>query len=256
MRILPLLIFCTFNLLWGDLKIITNEEPPQNYTENGQITGIGTDIVKEIQKRVQDRSQIEVYPWARAVAISKRNPNTILFLAGKTKDREPYYTFIGPILAKNYKLYGKANKNYNIDNIEDAKNIEKISCVMDDVREIFMREKGFFNLIYAEDHLKALQIVLAGKSDLWASSDWESSIQMKSINQAPKKIQAYYTLYKNFNYIAINKKTDPKIIQNWQNAFHEIKQDGTMTKIAKKWSKKLGLNLQYNKTTQAIEIIE
>lgn len=241
---------------YSELKIYTNEEPPQQFTQNGKLTGIGTDIVLEIQKRLGTKENIVVYPWTRAVAITKRNPNTILYLAGKTKDRLPYYHFIGPILEKKYTLYGRLDSKIQINNIQEAKVAGKISCVLDDVREVFLRENGFKDLTYVEDHSRALSMLLNKKSDLWASSDWENQIQMRKQNKHENLIKPIYVLYQNRNYIAFNNQTNPKIIKQWEQTLKEIKEDGTMDKIAVKWSKILQLNLKYIKKYDAIGIVE
>jgi len=245
-----------FSFSFAELKIYTNEEPPQQFTQNGILTGIGTDIIQEIQKRLGTNETINVYPWTRAIAITKKHKNTILYLAEKTEDRIPFYHFIGPILQKKYILYGKSDLNIKIDSLKKAKNIGKISCVLDDVREVFLRKKAFKELIYGEDQEKALNLMLNNRSTLWASSDWENKIQMKKQNKDENLIKPIYLLFQNKNYIAINKKTNPQIIKKWKNTLKEIKQDGTMDKIAQKWGKILGLKLQFMKKYDAIGIVE
>ena len=64
--------------LYADLKIIVPNELPQQYYENGKLVGIGIDILKEIQKRLNISVEIEVYPWSRAMAIGKKDQ--ILYL--------------------------------------------------------------------------------------------------------------------------------------------------------------------------------
>lgn len=251
-----LLLLLTVSIGVCELKIFTNEEPPQQYTQNGELTGIGVDIVKEIQKRVNNKDKISVYSWPRAIAIVKRTPNTVLFLAGKTEDRLPFLNFVGPILKKTYKLYGHKDTEYDIDSLEDAKQVNRISCVLDDVREVFLRTNNFKNLTYGEDHSRALDILLSKKCNLWASSDWENKIQMRNKNLDPALIKPVVSLYKSYNYIAFNNKTDTTIINKWQEALDSMKKDGTMEKIAKKWSKILKLDLRYIKEFNAIGIKE
>ena len=48
------------------LKLLTEENPPLNYTENKKLTGMGTDVVQEMGKRAKLKLDIEVMPWTKA----------------------------------------------------------------------------------------------------------------------------------------------------------------------------------------------
>ena len=172
------------------------------------------------------------------------------------EDRRPNFKNIGPILNKNYKLYGRSNKSFNIENLDDAKVYNRISTVLNDVREVFLRENEFKNLTYYNKHYKGLEALLVGKTTLWASSDWEKKINLKKLNKDTNLIKPVFILFNKSNYILFNKDTDPQIIKNWNKALRQIKTDGTIEIIAKKWREKLNLNIYFIKEIDAIGIIE
>ncbi|MCP3926417.1 MAG: transporter substrate-binding domain-containing protein [Desulfobacterales bacterium] len=62
-----------------EIKIYTNDSIPTNYKENGKLIGTTVDIVEEIQKYLKKDVKIEVYPWARAYALSKKESNIVIF---------------------------------------------------------------------------------------------------------------------------------------------------------------------------------
>ena len=93
-----------------------------------------------------------------------------------------------------------------------------------------------------------------GRVDLWASSDWELSSQLKAADIPFSQVIPAYELFKKYNYIIINNQTNSKTISNWKKALRKIKDDGTMDNIAAKWSKKLNLNLHFSKKSDSIEI--
>ncbi|WP_439331977.1 transporter substrate-binding domain-containing protein [Pseudoalteromonas caenipelagi] len=75
------LIFLTlcYNTL-ASVEILTSQEPPVNFrSRDGALTGFSVDIVKEMQKRVDDKSDIYMYPWKRAYNMALKKPNVILF---------------------------------------------------------------------------------------------------------------------------------------------------------------------------------
>jgi hypothetical protein len=60
--------------------IMTENYPPFNYeNKNEKVTGMTTDIVKEIMKSTGENYQIKLMPWARAYKQIINKPNKILF---------------------------------------------------------------------------------------------------------------------------------------------------------------------------------
>ena len=49
----------------AEMTLITEELAPFNYTENGDITGATTQVVREIARRLGIDDGITVMPWAR-----------------------------------------------------------------------------------------------------------------------------------------------------------------------------------------------
>ncbi len=47
-------------------SIMTEEYPPFNYTEDGKLTGLSSEVMAELIKRIGHPNNIKVLPWARA----------------------------------------------------------------------------------------------------------------------------------------------------------------------------------------------
>jgi polar amino acid transport system substrate-binding protein len=48
------------------LELATEDSPPLNYLENGEVTGPSVDLVRNMAERAEVPIGIEVMPWARA----------------------------------------------------------------------------------------------------------------------------------------------------------------------------------------------
>ena len=71
-RILVSMLFViTFPLVgsaWAQyLEVVTEQYPPYNYEEDGQVKGVGTEVVEEVLKEAGIDYNIKVLPWARAL---------------------------------------------------------------------------------------------------------------------------------------------------------------------------------------------
>ncbi|WP_157619373.1 substrate-binding periplasmic protein [Psychromonas aquimarina] len=236
------------------LNLVTALEPPQQYLEDGRLQGIGIDVINAIQKEVGSSYKISYFPWARAMRDAKTTKNTVMFLAAKSPDREPYFNFIGPILSKKYYLYKRSNSSLEIQSLEAARNVKSITSMRSDVRTSYLISRGFNNIQVLVTHKQGLLMLIKGRADLWTNSDWELPSQLKAANIQSSQLTPVYELFKKFNYIIVNNQTDPNIISNWKKALRKIKDDGTMEIIAAKWSEKLNMNLHFNTKSDAIEI--
>ena len=240
----------SFTFLWAnEIRIITTEEPPTNYlNKNNQLVGITVDVVKKLQEELNLKNKIELITWARAFTIGKENPNVLLFTAGKTSHRVQLgFKFIGPIATKKHILYSKTNRNISIDSILDIKTQNlKIGAMRNDWRSRYFKDRGFeiFETSNHEQHIKKLML---GRIDLWASSNLESAFIAKKANIDMSELSKAYEFVELKSYIMFSKNTSKQNIKKWEKAFENLQETDFFEKTAKKWSKTLGIDLQYSK---------
>ena len=100
-----LLVLVAATISWATpldkLILISEEYPPLNYTEDGLRRGIATDLLVEILAAagsLKSHKDIASLPWARAYQLARRHDNILLFSVSRTRDREPLFHWVGPIL--------------------------------------------------------------------------------------------------------------------------------------------------------------
>jgi len=244
------LVLCTlfFLIVCGEahaikMKILTCEEPPMNFRKGTVISGIITDVVKEIIARTGTKGSIKLQPWARAYRTGLSEPNVVLFTAARTEQRENLFKWVGPVIKKRWVLFAKRASSINITILDDARKIRRIGVMREDAREQLLRAKNFGNLYLVVDHIQALQMLMLNRVDLFASADVEIPILANKANISPNDVKAVWTLKEIQSYILISKKTPDATVRIWQEAFEEIKKDGTFATIGKKWAKILKIPL-------------
>ena len=62
-----------------EIRFITEIMSPFQVKERGRLTGFAVEIIDEVITRVQPKTRIEVYPWARAYNIALNEPNVFIF---------------------------------------------------------------------------------------------------------------------------------------------------------------------------------
>ena len=218
------------------LKIVTAEEPPMSFLENQEVTGIVTDIVKEILKRTESKTPIKLYPWVRSYQICLREPNVVLFTAARTEARETLFHWIGPVIEKRWVLISKRGSNIEINRLEDVSKAMMVGVVRGDARAKLLLENGVE--VYLLNTLQQGFIMLMnGRVDLVATADVEIPIVATKIGYKSRDFRIVYTLEKIHSYIVISKDTQLPIVRRWRVEFEGLKKDGTFAKIVNKWAK-------------------
>src|SRR5215470_11626060 len=91
------------------LTLVTEENPPFNYTEQGKVAGLSTEIVAELGKRSGIPLQIQSMPWEKAYIAAQRDKETCIYSTARLENRERIFFWIGPIATNQWVLIGKSN---------------------------------------------------------------------------------------------------------------------------------------------------
>lgn len=232
------LITCQ-SVICEELTILTENLPPLNYVENGVIVGPSVEIVKQIQKRLGSREQIQVYPWARAYQIALREKNVVLFGMTYTKVREDKFKWVGPLATKRDILVAKKGSGIKIDRLEDAKKVKSIGTLRDDTRERLLKRHGFTNLEPVSDEQLNVKKLALGRIDLWTYKipGLRTICDLAGVDY--EQFEEVYHLREIDLMIAFSKMTSDSLVQKWKDAFDEMIMDGSIMQIRQKWNMKL-----------------
>jgi polar amino acid transport system substrate-binding protein len=221
------------------LTIYTENYPPFNYKdENGKITGITTEIVKQILSNTKNTNKLHLIPWARAYKQIKNKPNIVLFSMTRTKQREKLFKWVGPIANNSFVFYAKSNSNIKLNSLEDAKQAKyKIGTYLDAANELYLKEKGFTNLQSVPDDLLNIKKLIKERINLWAAGETQGLYKAKQLGLNPTKIKKVFKIKDTQLYIAFSKTTPNSIINLWQKELDNIKKNGLYEKILDKYLK-------------------
>jgi len=231
-------VILILNLYADDVKLMCEIFKPYQFRDkNNKLVGISVDIVKAIQKEVNNHSKIKVYPWARAIKILQKKKNYALFSMLKTKERTPKYKWVGPIDNMKLIFFKRKNSNIILHSLNDAKKVKKIGVTKGVANEEILQDLGFKNLdITTGSDDKNLKKLVLGRIDLWPALKTAGLYSARQMGYS-NRIEPINNiiLFQGPLYIAFNKNTDDKIIKKWQKALDKLKQNGTISKIKAKY---------------------
>jgi len=214
------------------LEILTCECPPLSYEKNHKAEGPGADLVRHIQKELNTREEISIFPWARAYKTTLEVPNTVLFSTAKTALRETLFKWVGPMAEKKYYFFAKIGSKIKINSIEDAKKYN-IGVHLGSNNHSFLLSQGFETLQPVVIEEQNLMKLYYDRIDLWYVDSATPRSLMK-LNFMKGAVEEKYFVQSIKLYYAFNKATPDRIVKNWQQALDNIRQQGTMLEVFKK----------------------
>ncbi len=218
------------------LKIYTEDSPPGNYLDDGKLTGLSVDVIREILDRLKLPDNIDVVPWARGYNLALTQPNVALFSTTRLPQREELFKWVGPLYTQTWGFYGKKGSNLQIDSLDDAKKVTRIGTYYKDAKEQFLKGKGFTNLISANKNISNIKRIMEGKLNLWVSSDFNMHYLAQQAGVDPDQLELVFAFRDVKNYIAFSILTSDDLVNTWQRTLDEIKRNGTYKKISKKYN--------------------
>jgi polar amino acid transport system substrate-binding protein len=219
----------------ADLQVLTEENPPGSFTKDGKVTGLGSEVVDEIQHRLGCEVPVEMYPWARAYKLLQEKPNVALYLTVRTAEREALFKWVGPVTTLNIAFYSKATTPFPIANLAAAKSAAAILVPHEHWSHQLLWKDGFTNLMETATPDTMVKMLLSGRAPLMLFEN--TSLDFLLINNGASKpdVALMYVFMESQSYIAFSRGTPDKLVQKWQNSLDEMKRDGTFARLYEKW---------------------
>jgi ABC-type amino acid transport substrate-binding protein len=219
----------------GTLKMLTAENPPLNFSQDGHITGLSTEVVRELIKRTGKDGDTRLVPWPEGYQTLLEQPNVALFSTVMTAERKRLFQWVGPLAVLDTNLYALKGSRVEITNLDQARKSGKIGTVSKYYSEQVLEEEGFTNTKSYPDRATSLQNLFDGKVELVASSNTEMPAALKSLGASTDDVKNVFTISTDMAYVAFSKGTPPALVTRWQNALDAMKRDGTFARIYARW---------------------
>ncbi len=224
-----------------DLSVVTAIWAPYDMEENGKLVGIGTEIVQATLEKAGINAEIKVYPFSRALKMAENEPNTLLFTVVKSPEREPLFTWIGPIVPPVRIVMHKLKKRTDIvvNSLEDAKKYT-IETTRASVGHQYLLKEGFkdgVELDPANSNQQSVKNFFGERVDLEVSAELNFMYEAKQQGFSVDDTEIAYVLFENEAYMVFSKQTPADIVEKVKTAFEQVKAEGVVDAVVAKYSK-------------------
>ena len=222
------------------VTLLTEENPPFNYTESGKLTGIATEIVLETVRRARLPMKIDVLPWNVAFQRARAERETCLFATARLENRERLFTWIGPLANNYWGVYGRSDFAIPIRKLEDLKPF-RIGGVAGDAKVDYLKENAVTNIrTVRDDKANPPRLLLPAadrkRIDLWITGLYAARDVAKAAGVQDVKL--VFIAREIPLYLACSPQTSAETLQALGDAFAEIKAEGLRERVSAAYEKK------------------
>jgi polar amino acid transport system substrate-binding protein len=223
------------------LQLVTEEYPPFNYTENGKLTGLSTELVTEMGRRAKVPMTFAVMPWPEAYDSAQTKQGTCIFSTARLENRERIFKWVGMLATNDWALFAKSSFNDPIKTLADARPY-RIGGVTNDAKVMWLRDNAVTNIVtVSEDKLIPPMLTLDRKKlnavDLWITgvSAEKSSAKAAGV----KDIKLVLKLaHEERLWLACGPSVPNDTVKALADALAGMNKDGTYGKIVESYDKK------------------
>lgn len=220
-----------------DIKIVTEDFPPYNYEEKGEVTGLSTKIVRAVLKEAGMDCNISLYPWARSYNMALEQENVLIYSILRISEREKLFKWVGEIaVSEMYFFKLKERADIQITSLDDAKKYV-IGVTRETAPHQYLLNKGFeLKEVDSRDELSIRKLVNR-RIDLMPYYGIPFVYKVKGLGYDPEQFEKVYFLKDASEklYMAFGAKTSDSIVEKFRKALEKIKADGTYGRILKEY---------------------
>ena len=225
-----------------DIRIVTEELPPYNMTQDGRLTGMSTEVVQAVLKEMGVSAPIQSMPWARAYDMALNAENVLIYSITRTPQREKLFKWVGNIAPVHWYLFANPGTAIRLDTLNDARKYQ-IATVKEDAGEQYLLSQGFLigkNLQSSNKYQYNYDKLKLGRVDLWISIELTALYLMRQAGDNPEKVAVRALKLPALDgehglNMAFSLKTPDALVERFRKALQTVYRNGTYDAILKKW---------------------
>jgi polar amino acid transport system substrate-binding protein len=225
------------------IRIVTEELPPYNMTENGTLTGMSTEVVQAVLKQVNVQASIQSMPWARAYDLALHGENILIYSITRSPEREALFKWVGSIAPCRWFMYSYASHPITLRTLDDARGYQT-ATVNEDIGEQYLINKQFSvgkQLQSSNRYEFNYEKLKLAHVDLWISDELNARYLVRKAGDDPSSVLVESLrlpdLEDNGGFsMAFSQRTPDATVQLFRAGLQAIRDNGTYDAIARKWN--------------------
>ncbi|RHW77463.1 hypothetical protein D1094_00445 [Colwellia sp. RSH04] len=208
------------------ISVVTEDAPSLQYQKtSGEMAGPAAKLIEKVFNESGLSFETRVLPWARAYKEANLVPNTLIYSMVRTIEREDKFHWIGIISKPKYYFF--ALKNTEIPSSNNIKDFSKyrVGSLLSSASYSTLKAQGFEYLVPVTTAKQVFQLLTKNRVDLITANltAFDEICQHHSTECSQiKAIAPIEPLNNRALYFAMNKDSDPKVVQRLRRSYQKL----------------------------------
>lgn len=216
-------------------EFVTEEYRPLNYAENGSVTGLGPELLKEVCRELDIPFASQILPWDEGYAKALADENTVLYSTILNADRKELFKWAGPYASLDWLFYASSLNPLELATLDDARMVSHIGVLQDYSITQYLIGESFNNLVYCENNQDAFNKLLSGEIDLFPSDKITAEAALNAIDKSIYDVTGKLTIRTDLVYFAFNKAIPDDVVADFQRIIDKTKQNGFLKQLYQRY---------------------
>ncbi|MCG6659701.1 transporter substrate-binding domain-containing protein [Halomonas campisalis] len=158
-------------ILDGDTTVFNTEEyPPFNFLNaDGEVDGHSTQLLRATLEEAGLSATFRLLPWARAYTEARLRDNHCVYSTTRTEEREPHFTWIGPLATSHWAAFTLADSDLHLDSLDELEGL-RVGSFREDAVGQFVEQQGLPVMVAAAEHENIARLE-ARLIDVWVTGE-------------------------------------------------------------------------------------
>ncbi len=220
----------------GQIKWVSAELPPYLWLQHNVPQGYVYELITAMSAQLGRKPDLSIYPWVRAIKMTKEGQNYGVFPLDRTADRESSFKWLIHLGTAPNRFFGKRPGSVNIENatLEQLRGL-RVGIVRGSSLEKDLHAQNFRNIQYEKDYQSLLKLLQLGGLDAVYSG---YAIMTSAIEEYGFRLEDFSTGLNMGSaelYMASSMNVSEDEERAWRNAYEVLQKDGTVQKLRKKY---------------------
>ncbi|HEY9104203.1 substrate-binding periplasmic protein [Chitinimonas sp.] len=243
--LLPLLFSLTGAPAYAaDLEAYTEEWPPYNYSQNGQVKGIATELLSAACEVARLDCEFNMVPWARAYATALAKPNTLVYTTARKPEREKDFLWVGPILPRTTWIFTRGNLAQKVADFKELAK-HRVGAVRGEaaVRDLTAAGLPQTALVLDKSNAEVLKLLNGNMVDAMVDTEIGMAWNLRNARLPDSSVVKSLKLTdEGAYYFALNLKSDPAIVVRLQKALESLRSNGKIEALIRLYTQSPSAN--------------
>jgi polar amino acid transport system substrate-binding protein len=214
------------------LTLLTEENPPFNYTQSGKVVGLATETIAEMAKRAGVQVSFQSGVWDTAYKRAQAEKNTCLYSTVQLENRRRLFHWVGPIASNRWVLVAKSDFAGSIKTEADARKY-RIGAVKTDAKAEFLRSRAITNIVESDTEAQIPAKFNLPKDDPQRIDLWAAGLYAWKTIAGQAKVSGLKPVYEvgaQPYYLACSPLSDDASLKKLSAALETMRKDGAWGK--------------------------